>query len=79
MAFGKHQDDDMTGDPVDDELDGPFDIEDFDDPATATQGRLDLGSVLIPMPEAGQVQVELSEMGVPSAVWVVTPTSEERS
>ena len=36
-------------------------------------GRLDLGSVLIPMPEAGQVQVELTEMGVPSAVWVVTP------
>ena len=25
------------------------------------------------MPEAGQVQVELTEMGVPSAVWVVTP------
>ena len=57
----------------DDELDGPFDIEDFDDPATATVGRLDLGSVLIPMPEAGQVQVELTEGGVPSAVWVVTP------
>ena len=25
------------------------------------------------MPEAGQVQVELTEGGVPSAVWVVTP------
>jgi Protein of unknown function (DUF3710) len=77
MAFGKHHhddgDDDVTGDPVDDDLDGPFDIEDFDDPTTAELGRLDLGSVLIPMPEAGQVQVELSEMGVPSAVWVVTP------
>jgi hypothetical protein len=76
MAFGKHRDnddDDLTGDPVDDELDGPFDIEDFDDPSTAALGRLDLGSVLIPMPEAGQVQVELSEVGVPSAVWVVTP------
>ena len=35
--------------------------------------RLDLGSVLIPMPSAGQVQVELTETGVPSAVWVVTP------
>jgi Protein of unknown function (DUF3710) len=80
MAFGKHRDSDdvndpadLTGDPVDDELEGPFDIDDFDDPATAGQGRLDLGSVLIPMPEAGQVQVELTEMGVPSAVWVVTP------
>jgi hypothetical protein len=82
MAFGKHRDrdddvdsavEDLTGDPVDDELDGPFDIDDFDDAAVAAQGRLDLGSVLIPMPEAGQVQVELSEVGVPSAVWVVTP------
>jgi hypothetical protein len=75
MAFGKHHDsdDDLTGDPVDEDLDGPFDIEDFDDPATAALGRLDLGSVLIPMPEAGQVQVELTEVGVPSAVWVVTP------
>jgi hypothetical protein len=82
MAFGKHarpDDDDATHDVVesapgigDDELDGPFDIEDFDDPAAATHARLDLGSVLIPMPEAGQVQVELSEGGVPSAVWVVT-------
>ncbi len=57
----------------DDELDGPFDIEDFDDPAVATLARLDLGSVLIPMPEGGQVQVEINETGVPSAVWVVTP------
>jgi hypothetical protein len=52
--------------------DGPFDIDDFDDEAMATQARLDLGSVLIPMPEAGQVQVELTPDGVPSAVWVVT-------
>lgn len=56
-----------------DELDGPFDIEDFDDPTAAEVARLDLGSVLIPMPAAGQVQVELTETGVPSAVWVVTP------
>jgi hypothetical protein len=77
MAFGKHKDTGDVNDPADvadnDDLDGPFDIEDFDDPSTAEGGRLDLGSVLIPMPEAGQVQVELSEMGVPSAVWVVTP------
>ncbi|WKG05977.1 DUF3710 domain-containing protein [Mycolicibacterium sp. HK-90] len=53
--------------------DGPFDIDDFDDPAVALQGRLDLGSVLIPMPDGGQVQVELNEAGAPSAVWVVTP------
>lgn len=57
----------------DEELVGPFDIEDFDDPEVAEVARLDLGSVLIPMPAAGQVQVELTETGVPSAVWVVTP------
>jgi hypothetical protein len=81
MAFGKRRDGDDAGnvtgrqnDPNDvDDVEGPFDIEDFDDPPTAAMARLDLGSVLIPMPEAGQVQVELTEMGVPSAVWVVTP------
>ena len=52
---------------------GPFDIEDFDSPEAATVARLDLGSVLIPMPAGGQVQVELSPQGVPSAIWVVTP------
>jgi hypothetical protein len=54
------------------ELDGPFDIEDFDDPSLAELARLDLGSVLIPLPAGGQVQVELTETGVPNAVWVVT-------
>src|SRR6266481_2243211 len=83
MAFGKHRDGDDVNGPDDindindindvDDLEGPFDVDDFDDPATAALARLDLGSVLIPMPEAGQVQVELTEMGVPSAVWVVTP------
>jgi hypothetical protein len=61
-----------TEEDIDEELEGPFDIDDFDDPSQAEHGRLDLGSVLIPMPEAGQVQVELNETGVPSAVWVVT-------
>jgi len=82
MAFGKNKKDessdpaeDTTAAPVDadGDDDGPFDIEDFDDPEVAAVARLDLGSVLIPMPEAGQVQVELTEGGVPSAVWVVTP------
>jgi hypothetical protein len=84
MAFGRHRDigdvdepaaDPMAGNDADDvdELDGPFDIDDFDDPSTAELGRLDLGSVLVPMPAAGQVQVELTDIGIPSAVWVVTP------
>jgi uncharacterized protein DUF3710 len=57
--------------PIED-LDGPFDIEEFDDPTAAEGGRLDLGSVLIPMPTEGQLQVELTQTGVPSAIWVVT-------
>jgi Protein of unknown function (DUF3710) len=81
MAFGKRKrsDDDakdVTGPAATDndgELDGPFDIDDFDDPSVAALARLDLGSVLIPMPEAGQVSVEVSETGVPTAVWVMTP------
>jgi hypothetical protein len=81
MAFGKRKSSD--DDPQDvtspaatdsgDELDGPFDIDDFDDPSMAALARLDLGSVLIPMPEGGQVSVEVSEAGVPNAVWVMTP------
>ena len=55
------------------DLEGPFDIDDFEDPAVAELARLDLGSVLVPMPAAGQVQVEMNEIGAPSAVWVVTP------
>lgn len=85
MAFGKRKSSDKIGEPAtpaaepvvepagEEDLDGPFDIDDFDDPAVAAEGRLDLGSVLVPMPAAGQVQVELNEVGVPSAVWVVTP------
>jgi hypothetical protein len=58
---------------VADDVQGPFDIEDFDDPTAAEAGRLDLGSVLLPMPASAQLQVELTETGIPSAVWVVTP------
>src|SRR3984885_12511145 len=58
--------------PVADDLDGPFDIEDFDDSAAATEARLDLGAVLLPLPPEAQLQVELTETGVPSAVWVGT-------
>src|SRR6201996_7252436 len=58
--------------PVAEDLDGPFDIEDFDDAEAATEARLDLGAVLLPLPPGAQLQVELTETGVPSAVWVVT-------
>ncbi|HYJ54453.1 MAG TPA: DUF3710 domain-containing protein [Mycobacterium sp.] len=77
MALRRHRPDssdtpEVTPTETGEELDGPFDIDDFDDPSVATVARLDLGSVLIPMPDAGQVQVELSNTGVPSAIWVVT-------
>ncbi|OMC57436.1 hypothetical protein A5747_03480 [Mycobacterium sp. IS-836] len=82
MALGRRSDKDdiepaaaedvEASDDTDEEIEGPFDIEDFDDPAVAELARLDLGSVLIPIPDGGQLQVELTETGVPSAVWVVT-------
>src|SRR6201995_5689102 len=50
----------------------PLAMENFADPAAAGAGRLDLGSVLLPMPESAQLQVELTETGIPSAIWVVT-------
>ena len=52
------------GDNVTDEaedFDGPFDIEDFDDPESAKHARLDLGSVLVPMPAAGQATQTIYE------------------
>jgi hypothetical protein len=55
------------------DFEGPFDIEDFDSPEQAALARLDLGSVLIPMPPGGQIQVEFNQGGVPTAIWVVTP------
>jgi hypothetical protein len=83
MAFGKRKPKDETTvepevvaaqqEPETPVEDGPFDIEDFDDPAAAEAARLDLGSVLLPMPTAAQLQVELTDTGIPSAVWVVTP------
>lgn len=58
---------------IDPEVDGPFDIDDFDDSAQAEVARINLGSVLIPVPETGQLQVETTDTGVPTAVWVITP------
>ncbi len=69
-AEQERDDEEPTIEPDDD---GPFDLEDFDDPTQAELARLNLGSVLIPIPETGQLQVELTDTGVPSAVWVITP------
>ncbi len=56
----------------DEEIDGPFDIEDFDDPAVATEGRHDLGAVLIPENESAELAVEVNQQGVPTMAWMVT-------
>jgi hypothetical protein len=85
MAFGKRKSGDKGDEktpgtesaevqpPVaDDDLDGPFDIEDFDDPETALVGRHDLGAVLIPENEAAELAVEVNQQGVPTMAWMVT-------
>jgi hypothetical protein len=56
----------------DGDLDGPFDIEDFDDPEVAIVGRHDLGAVLIPENEAAELAVEVNQQGVPTMAWMVT-------
>ncbi|QBJ98270.1 DUF3710 domain-containing protein [Rhodococcus sp. ABRD24] len=51
---------------------GPYDVTELpegDDPAAT---RLDLGSVLLPMPNGAQLQVEMSPEGAPQAVHLVT-------
>jgi hypothetical protein len=70
-----------TGRDTDDALDpqdraadqGPFDLDELDeDRETLAATRLDLGSVLLPLPAGGQLQVEMTQAGAPQAVHVVT-------
>ncbi|MBJ7340279.1 DUF3710 domain-containing protein [Mycolicibacterium sp.] len=86
MAFGKRKSGDDTTDPTpaeapvaevvnderDADLDGPFDIEDFDDPEVAIVGRHDLGAVLIPEHEGAELAVEVNPQGMPTMAWMVT-------
>ncbi|MEV0946426.1 DUF3710 domain-containing protein [Rhodococcus sp. NPDC049939] len=55
---------------------GPYDAEDLDSDGDLTVGetgtRLDLGSVLVPMPLGAQLQVEMAPNGSPQAVHIVT-------
>ncbi len=51
---------------------GPYDRDELDDPEGAAQSRLDLGSVQVPLPEGGQIQVEMAPDGTPQAVHLVT-------
>ncbi|MFE3291240.1 DUF3710 domain-containing protein [Rhodococcus sp. NPDC059234] len=53
---------------------GPYDATEFDaaDLEEEAASRLDLGSVLVPMPEGGQIQVEMAPDGSPQAIHLVT-------
>ncbi|MBT1192489.1 DUF3710 domain-containing protein [Rhodococcoides kroppenstedtii] len=52
---------------------GPWSIEDREgEREEIAQGRLDLGSVLLPLPAGGQLQVEMTQQGTPQAVHIVT-------
>ncbi|MCQ4122269.1 DUF3710 domain-containing protein [Rhodococcus tibetensis] len=68
-----------TGDDYDavGDLDGgPYDADDLEADSDLTVGevgtRLDLGSVLVPMPQGAQLQVEMAPDGSPQAVHLVT-------
>ena len=50
---------------------GPYDIDEVDE-ETVTDSRLDLGSVLVPLPAGGQIQVEMAPNGTPQNVHLVT-------
>lgn len=52
---------------------GPFDLGELDESRDSlAETRLDLGSVLVPLPAGGQLQVEMTQAGAPQAVHVVT-------
>ncbi|MDQ3577954.1 MAG: DUF3710 domain-containing protein [Actinomycetota bacterium] len=71
--------DDGYGDDLDDDdggsaaTDGPFDDADAPDDDVP---RLDLGSVLIPVPDGAQLQVEMDPTGPVRAVHVLTPIGQ---
>ncbi len=52
---------------------GPYDYNDVAELLeTVAEQRLDLGSVLLPVPEGGQLQVEMTPEGLPQAVHLAT-------
>ncbi|BAH55062.1 DUF3710 domain-containing protein [Rhodococcus opacus] len=80
---GAETDDDADAADYEDDYDavtevdgGPYDADDLESGADLTVGeagtRLDLGSVLVPMPQGAQLQVEMAPDGSPQAVHLVT-------
>ncbi|WP_137724757.1 DUF3710 domain-containing protein [Prescottella subtropica] len=66
----------VAGDPAADEAPdrtgGPYDVSELPDGDEPAATRLDLGAVLLPMPEGAQLQVEMTPEGTPQAVHLVT-------
>lgn len=53
---------------------GPYDIADVEERLAAViDQRLDLGSVVLPVPEGAQLQVEMGQDGTPQGVHLTTP------
>ena len=67
-AYDEPSDEYATGSAADS---GPYDIDEVDE-ETVTASRLDLGSVLVPLPAGGQIQVEMAPNGTPQNVHLVT-------
>lgn len=64
---------DATGGPRIGDGAGPYDISDLGDELGLDNSHLDLGSVLVPVVEGGQVTVEMTADHQPQAVYLVTP------
>lgn len=54
-------------------LGGPFSLDEVDPAKLESDQRLDLGSVNVPIPPGGQVQVEMAPDGSPQAVHLMLP------
>ena len=67
-AYDEAYDEYATGSAADS---GPYDIDEVDE-ETVAASRLDLGSVLVPLPAGGQIQVEMAPNGTPQNVHLVT-------
>lgn len=83
-GFAPAEFDDDEGYAVDDEYDdvdeeaepqtGPFDYDEVADILDRiSEQRLDLGSIILPVPDGGQLQVEMTPDGTPQAVHLATP------
>jgi hypothetical protein len=53
---------------------GPFNVDDVDKEILEGDSRLDLGSVNVPIPPGGQLQVEMAPDGSPQAVHLMLPS-----